>query len=165
MGTSASPASIVMSRIFDEGFATGDGAIVDELCSPDLVEHQFGLACVVLSTCPTNPHVPRAPHPNCVPMRASSHTRAPHPMPAHPSQCLGRASPMLRPGQLGRVRPALPAWSAWLIRSLFWTFSGGRRDFVFPVHLFRLVNFIFYQVYSIRFRQATFCIFKKLFNT
>ena len=44
MGTSASPASIVMSRIFDEGFATGDGAIVDELCSPDLVEHQFGLA-------------------------------------------------------------------------------------------------------------------------
>ena len=44
MGTSASPASIVMSRIFDEGFATGEGAIVDELCSPDLVEHQFGLA-------------------------------------------------------------------------------------------------------------------------
>ena len=44
MGTSAPPASIVMSRIFDEGFATGDGAIVDELCSPDLVEHQFGLA-------------------------------------------------------------------------------------------------------------------------
>ena len=44
MGTSASPASIVMSRIFHEGFATGEGAIVDELCSPDLVEHQFGLA-------------------------------------------------------------------------------------------------------------------------
>lgn len=44
MGISASPASIVMSRIFDEGFATGEGAIVDELCSPDLVEHQFGLA-------------------------------------------------------------------------------------------------------------------------
>ena len=34
----------LMSRIFDEGFATGEGAIVDELCSPDLVEHQFGLA-------------------------------------------------------------------------------------------------------------------------
>jgi predicted ester cyclase len=33
-----------MQRMFDEGFATGDGAIVDELCSPDLVEHQFGLA-------------------------------------------------------------------------------------------------------------------------
>ncbi|MGZ4549295.1 MAG: ester cyclase [Blastococcus sp.] len=34
----------VLRRIFDEGFATGDGAVVDELCSPDLVEHQFGLA-------------------------------------------------------------------------------------------------------------------------
>ncbi len=31
-------------RMFDEGFATGNEAIVDELCSPDLVEHQFGLA-------------------------------------------------------------------------------------------------------------------------
>ena len=30
--------------MFDEGFATGNDAIVDELCSPDLVEHQFGLA-------------------------------------------------------------------------------------------------------------------------
>ena len=37
-------ALVVMQRMFDEGFATGDGAIVDELCSPDLVEHQFGLA-------------------------------------------------------------------------------------------------------------------------
>jgi predicted ester cyclase len=34
----------VMQRIFDEGFATGGGAVVDEVCSPDLVEHQFGLA-------------------------------------------------------------------------------------------------------------------------
>lgn len=34
----------VMRRIFDEGFAAGDGSIVDQLCSPDLVEHQFGLA-------------------------------------------------------------------------------------------------------------------------
>jgi predicted ester cyclase len=33
-----------MQRIFGEGFATGDEAIVDEVCSPDLVEHQFGLA-------------------------------------------------------------------------------------------------------------------------
>ncbi|MEO5710308.1 MAG: ester cyclase [Nocardioidaceae bacterium] len=33
-----------MRRIFDEGFAIGNDAIVDELCSPDLVEHQFGLA-------------------------------------------------------------------------------------------------------------------------
>ena len=36
----------VMHRIFDEGFATGNDAVVDELCSPDLVEHQFGLAGV-----------------------------------------------------------------------------------------------------------------------
>jgi len=34
----------VMQRIFDEGFATGETAVVDEVCSPDLVEHQFGLA-------------------------------------------------------------------------------------------------------------------------
>jgi predicted ester cyclase len=34
----------VMRRMFDEGFSTGDDAVVDELCSPDLVEHQFGLA-------------------------------------------------------------------------------------------------------------------------
>jgi predicted ester cyclase len=33
----------VLRRMFDEGFATGNDAIVDELCSPDLVEHQFGL--------------------------------------------------------------------------------------------------------------------------
>lgn len=38
------PSLAVMQRIFDEGFATGNDAIVDELCSPDLVEHQFGLA-------------------------------------------------------------------------------------------------------------------------
>lgn len=34
----------VIRRMFDEGFATGDTAVVDELCSPDLVDHQFGLA-------------------------------------------------------------------------------------------------------------------------
>jgi predicted ester cyclase len=34
----------VLWRMFDEGFATGDSSVVDELCSPDLVEHQFGLA-------------------------------------------------------------------------------------------------------------------------
>jgi predicted ester cyclase len=39
-----STAYTVMHRIFAEGFATGDSAIVDELCGPDLVEHQFGLA-------------------------------------------------------------------------------------------------------------------------
>ena len=41
-----SNAYVVMQRMFDEGFATGDGAVVDELCSPNLVEHQFGLAGV-----------------------------------------------------------------------------------------------------------------------
>ena len=41
------PESVALTairRMLDEGFATGDGAVVDELCSPDLVEHQFGLA-------------------------------------------------------------------------------------------------------------------------
>jgi predicted ester cyclase len=45
--TTTAPASTaalnVVRRMFDEGFATGNDAIVDELCSPDLVEHQFGL--------------------------------------------------------------------------------------------------------------------------
>jgi predicted ester cyclase len=41
-----STAYVVMQRMFDEGFATGDPAVVDELCSPDLVEHQFGTAGV-----------------------------------------------------------------------------------------------------------------------
>ena len=39
-----SSAYTVMRRIFEEGFATGQTAIVDELCAPNLVEHQFGLA-------------------------------------------------------------------------------------------------------------------------
>jgi predicted ester cyclase len=42
----ASEALTVMRRIFDEGFATGDGSVADQLCSPDLVAHQFGLAGV-----------------------------------------------------------------------------------------------------------------------
>ncbi|HWD45626.1 MAG TPA: ester cyclase, partial [Actinomycetota bacterium] len=41
-----SDALTMMRRIFDEGFATGETAVVDELCAPDLVEHQFGLAGV-----------------------------------------------------------------------------------------------------------------------
>jgi predicted ester cyclase len=41
---SAADALSVLRRIFDEGFATGDPSVVDEVCSPDLVEHQFGLA-------------------------------------------------------------------------------------------------------------------------
>ncbi|TNC23505.1 ester cyclase [Amycolatopsis alkalitolerans] len=34
----------VLRRILEEGFATGRTDVVDELCAPDLVEHQFGLA-------------------------------------------------------------------------------------------------------------------------
>jgi predicted ester cyclase len=34
----------VLERILSDGFATGNEAIVDELCAPDLIEHQFGLA-------------------------------------------------------------------------------------------------------------------------
>lgn len=34
----------VVRRIFGEGFAAGDASVVDELSSPSLVEHQFGLA-------------------------------------------------------------------------------------------------------------------------
>jgi predicted ester cyclase len=41
---SRSAARHVLKRIFEEGFATGNDAIVDEVCSPDLVEHQFGMA-------------------------------------------------------------------------------------------------------------------------
>src|SRR5690242_15679031 len=42
--TTTSQAYETLRRMFDDGFATGDAAVVDELCSPDLVEHQFGLA-------------------------------------------------------------------------------------------------------------------------
>ncbi len=42
--TDHSDAFTVMRRIFDEGFATGDPTVVDEVCSSDLLEHQFGLA-------------------------------------------------------------------------------------------------------------------------
>ena len=41
---SATQGLTVLRRIFDEGFATGDGGVVDEVCAPDVVEHQFGLA-------------------------------------------------------------------------------------------------------------------------
>lgn len=43
-GSAHEDAVEVVRRIFDEGFATGDTAVVDAVCSPDLVEHQFGLA-------------------------------------------------------------------------------------------------------------------------
>jgi predicted ester cyclase len=39
-----SVALTVMRRIFAEGFATGQTTVVDEVCSPDMIEHQFGLA-------------------------------------------------------------------------------------------------------------------------
>lgn len=39
-----SQALAALRRIFAEGFATGETSVVDELCSPELVEHQFGLA-------------------------------------------------------------------------------------------------------------------------
>jgi predicted ester cyclase len=42
--TAHSPARRVIERIFAEGFATGGTDVVDEVCSPDLVEHQFGLS-------------------------------------------------------------------------------------------------------------------------
>src|SRR4029450_5822150 len=54
MGTHTSPPPVeprstaltVMRRMFEEGFATGETAVVDELCAADLVEHQFGMAGV-----------------------------------------------------------------------------------------------------------------------
>lgn len=33
-----------LQRMLDEGFAMGSADVVDEVCSPDIVEHQFGLA-------------------------------------------------------------------------------------------------------------------------
>lgn len=41
----------LLRRVFDEGFSTGRPEIVDEVCSPDLVEHQFGLAGVGAAAC------------------------------------------------------------------------------------------------------------------
>ena len=43
-GQRKSEAFTVMQRMFDEGFAAGDASVVDQLCSPDLIDHQFGLA-------------------------------------------------------------------------------------------------------------------------
>ena len=41
-GREPSAAYRALQRIFDEGFATGNDAIADEVCTPDLVDHQFG---------------------------------------------------------------------------------------------------------------------------
>ena len=43
---STSPAAAVVERMLHEGFASGNPDIVDELCAPDLIEHQFGLSGV-----------------------------------------------------------------------------------------------------------------------
>ena len=43
-GTTKAGPLAVLERILHEGFATGDDGIVDEVCAPDLVEHQSGLA-------------------------------------------------------------------------------------------------------------------------
>src|SRR5215469_18140843 len=41
----SSPAAYhLIRRIFEEGFVAGDASVVDQVCSPDLVEHQLGLA-------------------------------------------------------------------------------------------------------------------------
>jgi predicted ester cyclase len=34
----------LLARILDEGFAKGDTTVIDQVCGPDMVEHQFGLA-------------------------------------------------------------------------------------------------------------------------
>lgn len=34
----------VIERMLNEGFGDGNQDLVDELCSPDLIEHQFGLS-------------------------------------------------------------------------------------------------------------------------
>ena len=43
-GRDRSEAFTVLQRMLDEGFATGDASVVDQLCSPGLIDHQFGLA-------------------------------------------------------------------------------------------------------------------------
>ena len=43
-GQDRSEAFTVLQRMLDEGFATGDASVVNQLCSPGLIDHQFGLA-------------------------------------------------------------------------------------------------------------------------
>lgn len=43
VATQASPGITVLERMFTEGFARGNPDVVDQLCTPDLIEHQFGL--------------------------------------------------------------------------------------------------------------------------
>ena len=42
--TRETTAFTTLRRVLDEGFATGNADIVDELFSPDLIEHQFGMS-------------------------------------------------------------------------------------------------------------------------
>jgi predicted ester cyclase len=46
MTESTTAAADVVERILHEGFEAGNPDIVDELCSPDMIEHQFGLSGV-----------------------------------------------------------------------------------------------------------------------
>ena len=48
MTTNSAPSDAyrVMQRIFEEGFAIGNDSVVDEVCAPDLLEHQFGTSGV-----------------------------------------------------------------------------------------------------------------------
>jgi predicted ester cyclase len=43
-GHEESTALRVLERMLHEGFAGGRAEVVDELCSPEMVEHQFGLS-------------------------------------------------------------------------------------------------------------------------
>jgi predicted ester cyclase len=43
-GDDGAAATDVLRRIFAEGFAAGETAVVDQVCSPELIEHQFGMA-------------------------------------------------------------------------------------------------------------------------
>jgi predicted ester cyclase len=46
LSQSTSTAAEVVERMLHEGFEAGNGDIVDELCAPDMIEHQFGLSGV-----------------------------------------------------------------------------------------------------------------------
>lgn len=42
MTTTTSTALDLLTRLLKDGFETGDGSVVDEVCADDFVEHQFG---------------------------------------------------------------------------------------------------------------------------
>jgi ketosteroid isomerase-like protein len=46
LSQSTTAAADVVERMLHEGFEAGNADIVDELCAPDLIEHQFGLSGV-----------------------------------------------------------------------------------------------------------------------